>query len=79
VDDIILNKVQTIEKCIKRINETYIGFKNVIKTNFDKQDVIILNLQRACEAIIDIGARIIRKKKLGLYQTNKEIFEILKK
>jgi uncharacterized protein YutE (UPF0331/DUF86 family) len=78
VDDIILNKVQTIEKCIARINETYIGFKNEIKTNYDKQDVIVLNLQRACEAIIDMGARIIRKKKLGLYQTNKEIFEILK-
>ena len=43
----------TIERCVKRIHVVYEG-KPENLSDFTKQDSIILNIQRACEASIDI-------------------------
>ena len=48
-DDIIINKIETIKKCIKRVNEEYENDSLNLK-NCTKQDSIILNIQRLCEA-----------------------------
>lgn len=77
MDDILLNKASTIEKCIKRIKEEYVGHENEISTNFTKQDSIILNIQRACEAAIDMGTRTIKLKRLGIPQSIREVFVLL--
>lgn len=73
---VILNKYESIERCINRINEEYDGdVKNL--DNYSKCDAIVLNLQRACELVIDIAMYIVSTKKLGIPQTKKEAFEIL--
>lgn len=77
MDDIILNKAAIIERCLKRIREDYEGYEEEFKTSFLRQDAIILNLQRACEASIDLAAHIIRVKKLGLPQTSRDMFSLL--
>ena len=79
IDDVIINKISIIERCLKRVDEEYIDNKLEFKTNFTKQDSIILNLQRACEASIDLALYIIRKKRLGIVQTSKESFQLLAK
>lgn len=76
IDDILLNKAQTIERCIKRIQEEYTGAEE-LKNNYTKQDAIILNIQRACEAAIDMGIRVIRIKHIGNPQTSREVFTLL--
>lgn len=76
IDDIIINKSETIKRCIKRINEEYEG-NPVNLEEYRRQDSIILNIQRLCEACIDIATHIIRKKKLGVPQTSKDSFQIL--
>ena len=48
VNDIILNKITTIERCLNRIHEVYEGNPENL-SDFTKQDSIILNIQRACE------------------------------
>jgi uncharacterized protein YutE (UPF0331/DUF86 family) len=76
IDDIIINKSETIKRCIKRINEEYEDNpKNL--NEFRRQDSIILNIQRLCEACIDIAIHVIRKKKLGVPQSSKDSFQIL--
>lgn len=77
VDDVIINKCAVIENCLKRLHEEYDGQEASISTNFTKQDSIILNLQRACEATIDLAMRWIRLKKLGTPQTSRDVFVIL--
>jgi uncharacterized protein YutE (UPF0331/DUF86 family) len=77
VDDVIINKCTVIESCLKRIHEEYDGQEEALGYNFTKQDSIILNLQRACEAAIDLGMRLIRLKKLGTPQTSREVFVLL--
>jgi len=78
-DDVLLDKIAIVERCIKRIQEEYVSYENELLTNNTKQDAIILNLQRACEAIIDMGLRIIRLKHLDLPQSTRETFIILER
>ena len=76
MDDIILNKANIIERCINRINEEYENNPENLK-NYTKQDSIILNIQRACEAAIDLAMHIVSVKKLGIPQKSREAFELL--
>ncbi|MGL5088685.1 MAG: type VII toxin-antitoxin system HepT family RNase toxin [Cetobacterium sp.] len=77
-DDVIINKIETIKRCVKRIEEEYSNnFTNL--ENYTKQDSIILNLQRMCEATLDLGMHYIKIKKLEIPQTSKETFVILEK
>lgn len=48
-NDVILNKISVIERCMKRIQEVYGNDARSLK-DFTKKDSIILNIQRACEA-----------------------------
>lgn len=74
-DDVILNKVASIERCLQRIDETYQAEQFL--NNYTVQDAVILNILRAIETTIDLGLYIIRIKHLGLPQKSSEIFAIL--
>jgi len=76
MDDVIINKCESIKRCIKRIEEDY---DEEFETNLTKQDAVILNIQRAIQQSIDLGAYIIKQRKLTPPKTSKEIFEILEK
>lgn len=76
--DVILNKYETIEKCIKRINEEYEDTPSNLNI-YAKNDAIVLNLQRACQAAIDLSMYIVSTRNLGLPHKNKESFELLYK
>ena len=75
--DVVLNKIQTIERCLKRIREEYVGSEDVFEENHTKQDSVILNLERASQASIDIATHIIKTKRLGLPNTSRELFDML--
>lgn len=75
-NDVIINKVTTIEKCLKRLNQTYKGESTDLE-DFDIQDILILNLQRACQASIDLAMHICVKEKLGFPQSGIDAFDFL--
>ncbi|RXT07060.1 DUF86 domain-containing protein [Ammoniphilus sp. CFH 90114] len=77
-NDVVLNKVSIIERCMKRIREEYDNNPKHLE-NYTKQDSIILNLQRACEACIDLAMHIVAEKKLGLPQNSRDAFSFLEK
>lgn len=74
--DVLFNKIQTIERCISRISEVYDNNPDNLK-DYTKQDSIILNIQRACEAAIDLAMHIVSEKKLGIPQNSRDAFEVL--
>lgn len=76
VKDIIYNKRSTIERCIIRIKEVYENNPENLN-DYTKQDSIILNIQRAIEASIDIAMHIVSYKKLGIPQSSRDAFEVL--
>lgn len=76
MNDVILNKTMTIERCIKRIHEVYEGNPANL-TDFTKQDSIILIIQRACEASIDLAMHIVSERKIGVPKASREAFKLL--
>lgn len=77
MDDVILNKAAIIERSIQRIREEYQGKEAELETNFTRQDSIILNLLRSCEASIDAAMHVVRVRKLGIPQHSREAFDML--
>ncbi|KAF0995886.1 type VII toxin-antitoxin system HepT family RNase toxin [Geobacillus sp. TFV-3] len=74
--DVILNKISVIERCLKRIREEYNDDPKNLQ-NYTKQDSIVLNLQRACEACIDLAMHIVAEQKFGLPQHSRDAFALL--
>ncbi len=75
IDDIILNKSAIIERCIRRIQEEYSA--NPELDNFTHLDALTLNIERACQAAIDMSMHIVASKHLGMPQTSSGAFELL--
>ncbi|MHB1981309.1 MAG: type VII toxin-antitoxin system HepT family RNase toxin [Sulfobacillus sp.] len=75
-DDILLNKAQIIRRSIGRVEEEYQGKPEHLK-NLTRQDSIVLNMQRACEAAIDLAMHAVAAGKMGLPQDSREAFEML--
>ena len=76
-DDVVLNKCAIIERCIQRLDDEYRGHETELVSNLLRQDSIILNLQRACEASIDLAMHLVRIHRLGLPQESREAFRLL--
>ncbi len=79
MDNILINKIAIIRSCLRQIEIYYRGFEHELAENFMRQDAIVLNLQRACEASIDLALRVIRIKQCGLPQESRDAFLILRK
>jgi uncharacterized protein YutE (UPF0331/DUF86 family) len=75
LDDVGLNKVAIIERSIRRAREEY-SFDPTL-TNYTHIDAMILNIERACQAAIDLALHVIARDRLGMPQTSAEAFRIL--
>ena len=76
VKDVLYNKMSIIERCLIRVKEVYDKNPENLK-DYTKQDSIILNIQRAVEATIDIAMYFVSVKKLGIPQNSRDAFEVL--
>ena len=76
-DDVLINKAATIERCVARAREEFDHDPTTFETNFSRQDAAVMNIQRACEAALDMGHHIIRRDRLGVPQSARDTFAIL--
>lgn len=76
-DDVIINKAATIERCVARAREEYACNPATFATDHTRQDAAILNIQRACEAALDMGQHLIRRERLGIPQSARDVFTLL--
>jgi len=78
MNEIVLNKKVSIERCIRQIRSYYTTDSGIpFESDYQKQDAIAMNLQRACELCIDIANHLIKTKKLGLPKDSRESFTLL--
>ena len=77
VDDVLINKAASIERCVKRAREEYLADPASFADNHTRQDAAILNIQRACEAALDMGQHLIRREKIGVPQCARDVFSLL--
>jgi uncharacterized protein YutE (UPF0331/DUF86 family) len=78
-DDVVLNKAATIERCVARAREEYLAAPATFARDLTRQDAAILNIQRACEAALDLAHHVIRRDRLGVPQGARDVFELLRK
>ena len=76
-DDVLVNKAAVIERTVMRAREEYAADPDSFATNHTRQDAAILNIQRACEAALDMGHHLIRREKLGIPQSARDVFTLL--
>ena len=76
-DDIIYNKASIIERCVRRIKEEYSNSPDL--SNPSHTDAMILNIERACQASINMAMHVVATNHLGIPQSSSEAFDLLKK
>ena len=78
VDDVILAKRTSIERCIAQI-EAYLTQRSDIPfaADYFTQDAVTMNIQRTCEACIDIANRVVRVRRLGTPKESRDSFILL--
>lgn len=76
-DDVLINKAASIERCVARAHEEYQANPTGFASDHTRQDAAILNIQRACEAALDMGQHIIRRERLGVPQGARDVFALL--
>ena len=77
MDDVLINKAAIIERCVARVYEEYQADPDSFASNFTRQDAAILNIQRACEAALDMGQYLVRREKMGVPQSARDVFTLL--
>ena len=77
MSDIVINKVQSIQRCVERAREEYYADPAGFATNFTRQDAAVLNVLRACEQSIDLANHVIKTRKMGIPASSAQTFELL--
>ncbi len=77
MNDIVINKVQSIQRCVRRAREEKRAAAESFPHDFTRQDAAILNVTRACEQAIDLANHVIRAEKIGIPTDSAESFELL--
>lgn len=76
-DDVLLNKAAVVERCVARAREEYAADPATFLSNFTRQDAAVLNVQRSCEAVLDMGQHLVRRERLGVPQSARDVFDLL--
>ncbi len=77
MSDIVVNKVQSIQRCIERASEEYCAAGTNFPTDYTRQDAAVLNITRACEQAIDLANFLIKTHKMGIPTSSGESFALL--
>ena len=76
-DDVLINKSATVERCVGRARYEYARDPASFETDFTRQDAAVLNVRRACEAVLDMGQHLVRRERLGVPQSARDIFDLM--
>jgi uncharacterized protein YutE (UPF0331/DUF86 family) len=77
MSDIVINKIQSIQRCVERAREEYHADPAGFANNFTRQDAAVLNVLRACEQAIDLANHVIKTRKMGIPASSAQSFELL--
>ncbi len=76
-DDVLVNKSATIERCVQRVQDEYADDERNLYDDITRQDAIIFNIQRACQAAIGLAMHVVRLHDLGPPQESRDAFALL--
>jgi uncharacterized protein YutE (UPF0331/DUF86 family) len=76
-DDILLNKAAIIERCVRRMLEEAQACPQF--DDFTHLDALTLNIERACQAAIDMAMHMVADRHLGVPQSTADAFALLER
>lgn len=74
--DVVTAKLATIDRCLQRIAEVR-GERRPVLLPVDVEDIVLLNLQRAVQAAIDLAAHVVASEGYGLPASVAGTFSLL--
>lgn len=75
--DLIGQKLESLRKALRRVVEKCPATAEILSRDVDAQDVVSLNLTRAVQFCVDIGAHLISSSELPLPDTMGQTFDVL--
>lgn len=75
--EVLQTKLEALIRCLHRIKDQNISSLDELEKNLDKQEIIILNLQRAVQICVDIGNHILIDYSTPTPATMAETFKYL--
>ena len=79
MNEVVINKIQSIQRCIERARQGYQSDPDGFATHFTAQDAAVLNVLRACEQAIDLANHLIQTYKMGIPTSSAESFDLLQR
>ncbi|MCB1935979.1 MAG: DUF86 domain-containing protein [Nitrosomonas sp.] len=74
---ILIEKLESLRRCIRRIEDKKPIDIDQLKQDIDLQDILVLNLTRAVQLAVDIGSHIISQSEQTTPKTMGDIFAVL--
>ncbi len=75
-DDVAFNKAAIIERCIKRMHDEYKADPEL--EDYTHIDALTLNIERACQAGIDLAMHVVATQHLGIPQSSGDAFTLMR-
>ena len=75
--EVIEQKLESLRRCLMRIGEKCPDVPDVLAKTPDAQDIVALNLTRAVQLCVDIGAHLIAGKEIPPPETMGHTFDVL--
>jgi uncharacterized protein YutE (UPF0331/DUF86 family) len=79
MNDIVVNKIQSVQRCVERARQEYQSDPAQFVTRYSQQDAAVLNVLRACEQTIDLANHLIQTHKMGIPSASAESFDLLQR
>lgn len=77
MNEIVINKIQSIQRCVERARQEYWSDPEGFAVNYTVQDAAVLNVVRACEQAIDLANHLIQTNKMGVPTASAESFDLI--
>lgn len=75
--DIVMRKLDSLARCVKRIEEKRPATVDELVADIDTQDILSINLERAVQMSVDIGAHLLADLSVPPPKTMGDVFTIL--
>lgn len=74
---VIEQKLESLRRCVSRIEEKCPDTAEVLAQDIDLQDIVSLNLSRAIQLCVDIGAHLVSTENVSPPATMGQTFDVL--
>lgn len=75
--DVIEQKIESLRRCVARVRQKCPATADALANDVDAQDILTLNLTRAVQLSVDIGAHIIAARDNPAPDTMGQTFDVL--